>query len=140
MGAQTFWEAGHITFFLNFSELHNSKKSWIISISNTAQVLNALCKWYIVLRRVARIWKRGGGAILKEWEKCKRPWPEFSLFLNQCHTVFPKIKAAFLGNLGISNILFAQSQMISKKKRSSPILRLIFRPKSEIRTFEGGCF
>ena len=27
-----------------------------------------------------------------------------------------------------------------KKKRSSPILRLVFRPKSENRTFEGGCF
>ena len=27
-----------------------------------------------------------------------------------------------------------------KKKRSSPKLRLIFRPKSEIQTFQGGCF
>ena len=33
-------------------------------------------------RRVARIWKRGG-AILKEWEVCKRRWLEFSLALNQ---------------------------------------------------------
>ena len=49
----------------------------------------------IVSRRVARIWKRGGGgggAILKEWEKCKRPWPKFSLSLNQFHTVCPKIE------------------------------------------------
>ena len=77
-----------------------------------------------------------GGAILKKWEKCKRPWPEFSLSLNQCHTVSPKIKAAFLRNLGILNILFAQIQVISKKKnRSSRILRLIFWPKSEIQTF-----
>ena len=33
--------------------------------------------------------------------------------------------------------------MVSKKKkktRSSPKLRLIFRPNSEIQTFEGGCF
>ena len=29
---------------------------------------------------------------------------------------------------------------LQKKKRSSPILRLIFRPKSEIQTFEGGLF
>ena len=30
--------------------------------------------------------------------------------------------------------------MVSKKKRSSPKLRLIFRPISQIQTFEGGCF
>ena len=28
-----------------------------------------------------------GGAILKEWEVCKRPWLEFSLTLNQFQTV-----------------------------------------------------
>ena len=31
-----------------------------------------------------------GGAFLKNWEKCKRPWPEFSMFLNQFHTVCRK--------------------------------------------------
>ena len=89
-------------------------------------------------RRVARIWKGGGGAILKEWEKSKRPWPEFSLFLNQFHTVCPKIETKFLGNLGISNVFSAKirwSPKKKKKKRSSPKLRLIFRPKSEIQTF-----
>ena len=30
---------------------------------------------------------------------------------------------------------FLQNQVVSKKKRSSPILRLIFRPKSEFQTF-----
>ena len=29
---------------------------------------------------------------------------------------------------------------LQKKKRSSPKLRLIFRPISQIQTFEGGCF
>ena len=29
---------------------------------------------------------------------------------------------------------------LQKKKKSSPKLRLIFRPKSEIQTFKGGCF
>ena len=153
-------------------------------------------------RRVARIWKRGG-AILKEWEKCKRPWPEFSLFLNQFHTVYPKIETKFIGKVGNSNVFSAQKQVVSKKKkglhrnwdwffgrnlkfkrffrvkagglqkkkkvfteietdfsavirnskvfsaqkqvvskkkRSSPKLRLIFRPNSEIQTFEGGLF
>ena len=95
-------------------------------------------------RRVARIWKRGGGgAILKKWELCKRPWPEFSLFLNQFHTVCPKLETKFLRKLGNSNVFSAQNQVVSKKKkkkRSSPKLRLIFRPKSEIQTFEGGLF
>ena len=40
---------------------------------------------------------------------------------------------------GNSNVFFAQIQVVSKKKkkkkRSSPKLRLIFRPKSEIQTF-----
>ena len=99
------------------------------------------CNVAVYIRRVARIWKRGG-AILKEWEVCKRPSPEFSLFLNQFHTVCPKIETKFLGKLGNSNVFSAQKQVVSKKKkkRSSPILRLIFRPQSEIQTFGGGCF
>ena len=67
-------------------------------------------------RRVARIWKRGG-AFLKDWEKCKRPWPEFSLFLNQFHTVCPNIETKFLGKLGNSNVFSAQKQVVSKKKK-----------------------
>ena len=70
-----------------------------------------------VYRRAARIWKRGGGAFLKEWEKCKWPWPEFSLFLNQLHTVCPKTKTEFLGNLGNSNVFSAQNQVVSKKNK-----------------------
>ena len=78
-----------------------------------------------------------GGAFLKEWEKCKRPWPEYSLFLNQFHTVCPKIETKFLGKLRNSSVFSAQNQVVSKKKkkRSSPKLRLIFRPKSEIQAF-----
>ena len=33
-----------------------------------------------------------------------------------------------------------KSSDLQKKKTSSPKLRLIFRPNSEIQTFEGGCF
>ena len=57
------------------------------------------------------------GAILKEWEKCKRPWPEFSLFLNQFHTVCPKIETKFLGKLGNSKVFSAQNQVVSKIKK-----------------------
>ena len=77
-----------------------------------------------------------GGAILKEWEVCKRPWPEFSLLLNQFHTVCTKIETKFLGNLGNSKLFSAQNQVVSKKKKKpSPILRLNFRPKSQIQSF-----
>ena len=64
-----------------------------------------------------------GGAILKEWELCKRPWPEFSLFLNQFHTVCPKIETKFLGKLGNSKIFSAQNQLVSKKKKKKGLHR-----------------
>ena len=116
-----------------------------------------------------------GGAILKEWEKCKRPLPEFLLFLNQFQTVCPKIQTKVLGKLGNSKVFSAQNKVVSKKKkkglrrnwdrffgrnpkfkgffrpktglkkkkkkkRTSPKLKPIFRPNSEIQTFEGGYF
>ena len=95
---------------------------------------------YTIGRRVARIWKRGG-AILKEWEKCKRPWPEFSLWLNQNHTVCPKIETNFLGKLGNSKLFSAQNQVVSEKKKGLrrnwvwffgriPKFKAFFRPKS----------
>ena len=52
--------------------------------------------------------------------------------------VFTKIETNFSAEFGNSNVFFAQIQVVSKnknKKRSSPKLRLIFRPKSEIQTF-----
>ena len=54
--------------------------------------------------------------------------------------VFTKIETNFSAEIGNSNVFFAQIQVVSKKKkkkkkRSSPKLRLIFRPKSEIQTF-----
>ena len=57
-----------------------------------------------------------GGAILKEWEVCKRPWLEFSLILNQFQTVCPKLEAKCLGKLGNSKLFSAQSWVILKKK------------------------
>ena len=52
--------------------------------------------------------------------------------------VFTKIESDFSAEIGVSNVFFAQIQVVSKtktKKRSSPKLRVIFRPKSEIQTF-----
>ena len=49
--------------------------------------------------------------------------------------VFTEIKSDFSAEIGNSNDFSAQIQVISKKKkRSSPKLRVIFQPKSEIRT------
>ena len=46
--------------------------------------------------------------------------------------VFTKIESDFSAEIGNSNVFFAQNQVVSKKKkkRSSPKLRLIFRPDS----------
>ena len=100
------------------------------------------CCTVCTCRRVARIWKRGG-AVMKEWEKCKRPWPEFSLFLNQFHTVCPKIETKFVGKLRNSKFFFAQNQVVSKKNKKKGLHRnwdwffgrnrkfkRFFRPKS----------
>ena len=65
--------------------------------------------------------KGGGGAFLKEWEKFKRPWPEFSLFLNQFHTVCPKIETKFLGKLRNWKVFSAQNQVVSKNKQKKKV-------------------
>ena len=43
--------------------------------------------------------------------------PELSLFLNQFHTVCPKIQTKFLGKLGNSKFFSFQNQVVSKKKK-----------------------
>ena len=108
----------------------------------------SLVNWIVCLFCVNTFWNTSTqsrsqdlekvGAILKKWEMSKRSWPEFSLLLNQFHTVCTKIETKFLGNLGNSKVFSAQNQVVSKKKkkkRSSPILRLNFRPKSQIQSF-----
>ena len=47
--------------------------------------------------------------------------------------VFTEIKIDFSAEIGNSNDFSAQNQVVTKK-RSSPKLRVIFQPKSEIRT------
>ena len=65
---------------------------------------------YNTPRRVAKIWKGGGGFFLKI-EKTAN-----DLDLNLNHTVCSKIKTEFFGKLGNSNVFSAQKQVISKKK------------------------
>ena len=54
--------------------------------------------------------------------------------------VFAKIENDFSIEIRNSKVFSAQNQVISQKKRSTPKLRVIFRPISQIHTFEGGCF
>ena len=118
-------------------------------------------------RRVARIWKRGGGGggffervrkvqttltrifivleseshgLSENWDGISRKARKFKRFFCpktgdlQKKKVFTEIETDFSAKIGNSNVFSAQKQVISKKKRSSPKLRLIFRPKSEIQT------
>ena len=92
-------------------------------------------------RRVARIWKRGG--FIERVRKVQTTLTQIFIFLESVSHGFsgnqdgisrkpPKFKRFFRPkSCGLQK---------KKKKRSSPKLRLIFRPKSEIQTFEGGCF
>ena len=75
-------------------------------------------------RRVARIWKRGGGGFFERVRKVQRTLTRIFIFLNQFHTVCPKFETEFKYRWSPKKI----------NKRSSPKLSLIFRPKSEIQT------
>ena len=59
--------------------------------------------------------------------------------------VFAKLESDFSAEIRNSKVFSAQNRWSpkkkkKKKKRSSPKLSLIFRPNSEIQTFQGGCF
>ena len=49
--------------------------------------------------------------------------------------VFTNFETDFSAKIRNSKLFSAQNQVVSKKKRSSPILRLIFWPKSGIQSF-----
>ena len=58
-----------------------------------------------------------GGAILKEWEVCKRPWLEFSLTLNQFQTICPKFEMKCLGKIGNWKFFPPKIRWSPKKKK-----------------------
>ena len=68
--------------------------------------------------------KKGRGAILKEWDYCKRPWPEFLLFRPMNFGQNRKFKRFFGPNTGDL-----------QKKRSSPNLKRIFGHNRIFRRF-----
>ena len=89
-------------------------------------------------RRVARIWKRGGGyfeRVRTVQTTLTRIFIGLQSNLDEIHRKALKFNGFFRPK---SDDL--QKKKRKKKKRSSPKLRLIFRPNSEIQTFEGGCF
>ena len=107
--------------------------------------------YLIWIRRVARIWKKGGGGGLKEWDNCKTPWPEFSLLLNQIHKVYLKLRRIFrlkskFKRFSAQNrwspkkglhwnwdIFFCRDRKFKRFFRpKTGDLRRIFRPRSEI--------
>ena len=118
-------------------------------------------------RRVARIWKRGGyfdrvrsvqttlTRIFIELESVSGGFhwnfsesSEIQRFFSAENQVFSKKKKGlhwnwewFFGrNPKFKGFFRPNSGVLQKKKRSSPKLRLIFRPISQIQTFEGGLF
>ena len=84
-------------------------------------------------RRVARIWKRGC-----YFERVRK----VETTLTRIFIVLESVSHGISRNSrNFKHFICPKSGDLKKKKRSSPILKLIFWPKSEIRTFEGGgCF
>ena len=90
-------------------------------------------------RRVARIWKRGG----LFWKSEKRAndldpnfhcsWISFTRFVR-------KLRRNFSVSSEIQRFFPPKIKWSPKKKRSSPKLRLIFRPKSEPNRLRGAIF
>ena len=97
---------------------------------------------------VARIFDWGGAQTLKNsavfTEIESEFWAEIgnsndfsaqNQVISKKKKVFTDIESGFSAEIGNSNDFSAQNQVISKKKkRSSPKLRVVFQPKSEIRT------
>ena len=78
-----------------------------------------------ISRRVARIWKRGGGGFFDRVRKVQTT-------LTRIFIVLESVSHKKLGN---QTFFQPKIRWSPKKKRSSPKLRLIFRPESEIQTF-----
>ena len=91
--------------------------------------------------------EKGGGAILKEWEVCKRPWLEFSLTLNQFQTVCQNLRQNVSKRSKIQPFFppkIRWSPKKKKKKKKKKVFAKIqgdFSSKiSQVQTFQGGLF
>ena len=73
-----------------------------------------LLKYSFTARRVARIWKRGGG-YFERVRIVQTTLTRIFIELESVQTVCPKIKTKFLGKLGNSKVFSAENQVFSKK-------------------------
>ena len=148
------WERGNPTFKSHF-------KVWTKSQNLRDSTPISGCFSVVIFRRLARIGKRGGEAFLKEWDNCKRSCPNFlcsciritRIFRpnSEIRTVFqpknrwsPKNKKkkglhrnwdGFFGQNRKFERFFSPKTSDLQKKKSSPELRRIFWPNSQIQTF-----
>ena len=90
------------------------------------------------VRRVARIWNRGGGGLFLKSEKTANDLdPNFHCSWIRITRFIRKLRRNFLENSEIQTLFQPNNRWSRKKirkKRSSPKLRRIFWPKSEIQT------
>ena len=92
-----------------------------------------------IIRRVARIWKRGG--YFERVRKVQTNLTQiFIVVESKSHGLSENSDEISRKARKFEAFFRPKSGGLQKKKRSSSILRLIFRPNSEIQTFEGGCF
>ena len=100
-----------------------------------------LTRIFIVLESVSHGLSEIWYGISRKARKFKRFFRPKSGGLQKKKKVFTEFETDFSAAIGNSNVFSAQNLVVSKKKkRSSPKLRLIFPPKLEIQTFEGGLF
>ena len=110
-------------------------------------VQTTLTRIFIALESVSHGLHKNWDEICRKARKFKRLFRPKSDGLKK-KKVLTDFETEFSAEISNSKVFFAQNQVVSKKKkqktktkkRSSPILRLIFRPNSEIQTFEGGLF
>ena len=96
-----------------------------------------LTRILIVLESVSHGLSQNSDEIFRKFEGFFRPK---SGGFQKKKKVFAEIESDFSAEIRNSKVFSAQKQVVSKKKRSSPKLSLIFRQNSEIQTFQGGLF
>ena len=93
-----------------------------------------------MVRRVARIWKRGGGGYFERVRKVQTTLTRIFILLESVSLTLSENSDEISWNLGMleNSQGFFRSKLgglQKKKKRSSPKLSPIFRPKSEFQRF-----
>ena len=100
-----------------------------------------LCWLYFSNRRVARIWIRGGGGYFERVRSVQTTLTRIFIDLESVSVGLSKIWDEMSRKDRKFNRFFRPKLGdLQKKKRSSPKFRAIFRPISQVQTFEGRLF